>query len=216
MSFNFTVKEFILGSGTGTPTFQFLKNGFNIGSNKIPDGYKRITGFTMNNDCYYQITDFRLTGADTIKFSYSFTGTACNVLGSYTTASAQNNLSLYIGNGATAKYLRYNGGTYSSYTVADKVYNVEITPTGSIGLEEDSSWTQKDFTCPVDLLIGSTGVSATSAKFIGTFYGNIEVMGRLKLIPLERQSDNTVCLYDIYTETIYEPIGTSPTVLGYV
>lgn len=30
MSFNFTVKEFILGSGTGTPTFQFYKRGFNL------------------------------------------------------------------------------------------------------------------------------------------------------------------------------------------
>lgn len=31
MSFNFTVKEFILGNGTGTPTFQFYRRGFNLG-----------------------------------------------------------------------------------------------------------------------------------------------------------------------------------------
>ena len=31
MSFNFTVKEFILGGGTGNPTLQFYRRGFNLG-----------------------------------------------------------------------------------------------------------------------------------------------------------------------------------------
>jgi hypothetical protein len=30
MTFNFTVKEFILGNGTGTPTLQFYKRGFEL------------------------------------------------------------------------------------------------------------------------------------------------------------------------------------------
>ena len=33
MSFNFTVKEFILGNGTGTPSLQFYKRGFELGGN---------------------------------------------------------------------------------------------------------------------------------------------------------------------------------------
>ena len=36
MSFNFTVKEFILGNGTGTPTLQFYKRGFNLGGSVSP------------------------------------------------------------------------------------------------------------------------------------------------------------------------------------
>ena len=34
--FNFTVKEFILGGGTGTPTFQFYKRGFELGGSSGP------------------------------------------------------------------------------------------------------------------------------------------------------------------------------------
>lgn len=37
MSFNFTVKEFLLGNGTGTPTLQFYKRGFDlVGSSASP------------------------------------------------------------------------------------------------------------------------------------------------------------------------------------
>ena len=36
MTFDFTVKEFILGGGTGTPTFQFYRRGFNLGGSATP------------------------------------------------------------------------------------------------------------------------------------------------------------------------------------
>lgn len=183
----------------------------------LPVGYKRLTGMTMDNNCYYLINDFYPTGADTLKFSFEWTNVtqACNVLGCYTTTSAQDNLSLYIGNNPTAKYLRYNGGTYSSYCLPNKRYDVEITPTGSKGFEIDETWTQKDFTCSVPLCVGITGTAATSAKLIGNLYGNIEVVGKLNLIPCERLSDNEIGYYDTVSNTFYEPTGTTPTSLGY-
>ena len=42
MSFNFTVKEFILGNGTGTPTFTFYRRGFNLGSSGSSPEWKDI------------------------------------------------------------------------------------------------------------------------------------------------------------------------------
>ena len=182
---------------------------------ELPKGYKRILGMTMNNDCFYQ-TSVYPTGADTLKFSYEWTSTtACNVIGCYTTSSAEDNLSLYIGSNQTAKYLRYNGGTASSYSLANKRYDVQITPTGSIGMETEDTWEQKEFTCSVPLCIGITGASATSAKFIGNLYGNVEVVDKVKFIPCDRLSDNEIGYYDTLNKTFIEPTGTTPTSLGY-
>lgn len=182
---------------------------------ELPVGYRRILGMTMNNDCYYQTTTYP-TGADTLKFSYEWTSeTACNVLGCYTTSSAQDNISLYIGSNPTAKYLRYDGGTASSYSLANKRYDVQITPTGSIGMEIEDTWEQKTFTCSVPLCIGITGATATSAKFIGNLYGNVEIVGVTKFIPCERVSDGEIGYYDTANETFITPTGTTPTSLGY-
>ena len=185
---------------------------FFIRQTVLPSAYRRIEGITMNNNCYYLINNFYPTGADTLKFAFLWSNAsqACNVLGCYTTTSAQNNLSLYIGNSPSAKYLRYNGGTFSSYCLANKRYDVEITPTGSKGFETEETWEQKDFTCSVPLCIGITGTAATSAKMIGTLFGNIEVKRRLKLVPCVRISDSVVGYYDIYSKTFFEPTGTNP------
>ena len=42
MSFDFTVKEFILGVATGTPTFQFYRRGFNLGGGGSQPTWKDI------------------------------------------------------------------------------------------------------------------------------------------------------------------------------
>ena len=206
-------------SGTPTPTTPkdiVCNNGvIEYRDTELPKGYKRILGMTMNNDCFYQ-TSVYPTGADTLKFSYEWTSTtACNVLGCYTTSSAQNNLSLYIGSNSGAKYLRYNGGVASSYSLTDKRYDVQITPTGSIGMETEDTWEQKDFTCSVPLCIGITGASATSAKFIGNLYENVEILNKVKFIPCERETDNEIGYYDTLNKTFIEPTGTTPTSLGY-
>lgn len=180
--------------------------------NALPKGYTRIKGLTMNDNCYYAITDFRLTGADILRFSFSAT-TNCNVIGAYTTATAQTNYSLYVSTSSGSKYMRYNGGTYDSTISTDTRYDVVMKPTGTTGIST-VTWTQKDFTCVSDLLVGTTSTGATSAKLKGSLYGNIEVEGRLKLVPCTRDSDSVVGYYDLYTHTFYAPIGTNPTVVS--
>jgi hypothetical protein len=169
---------------------------------------------TMNDNCYYQITDFKLTGADTVRFSFSVDA-QCNVLGCYTTPSAQDNYSLYVVTSGVGRYLRYNGGTYRSDVTASTRYNVEITPTGSTGLPVASSWEQQEFESQTDFCIGTSNATVSSAKFVGSLYGAIEVVGRAKFIPCERFSDGEIGFYDTYTGTFYEPVGTRPASLGY-
>ena len=83
---------------------------------ELPAGYKRLLGLTYNNNAYYGITNFKMRGGDTVRFSFKCTmsSPACNVLGAYDGSSAQTNLSLYLGATSSAKYLRYNGSTYNS------------------------------------------------------------------------------------------------------
>ena len=42
MSFDFTVKQFILGGGTGPPTFQFYRRGFNLGSSGSQPSWRDV------------------------------------------------------------------------------------------------------------------------------------------------------------------------------
>lgn len=182
---------------------------------ELPDGYKRVKSLTMDNDCYYEIEDFYLKGSDTVKLSYSITG-ACNVFGCYTNASAQDNYSLYVQSSSSSKYLRYADGAYNSCTKLNTRYDVEITPTGTHGMETNSVWEEASFTSVAEMLIGTTSVSASSAKLKGTLYGNIIVKDangiRFKGIPCVRLSDDVAGYYDTVSETFYEPNGTNPTV----
>ena len=183
---------------------------------ELPVGYKRLLGISMNNNCYYQITNFKLKGNDTLRFSFSITTSGVNVIGCFNGSNADNNYSLYSTSGTSAAYLRYNGGSYNSQTLLNKRYNVAITPTGSIGFENESTWSEQNFTSTVDLYIGTTSLTGTSSKLQGSLYGNIEIDGRLKLIPCERESDETIGYYDTYSQTFYTPAeGSSPESLGY-
>ena len=54
MSFDFTVKEFILGNGTGTPTLQFYKRGFELNGGGVSPSWQDIilsgnTALTLTN-----------------------------------------------------------------------------------------------------------------------------------------------------------------------
>ena len=180
---------------------------------ELPDGYKRVKSLTMDNDCYYEIEDFYLHGSDTLEFSFSITAT-CNVIGSYSGSSSGANYSLYA-SVSNVSYLRYYGGTYNSMFEADKRHNVVITPTGTKGFINNSTWDELEFTTTQPFCIGTTSSSATSAKMKGTFYGNIIVKDangiRFKGVPCIRTADNTVGYYDTVSGTFYEPNGTPPT-----
>ena len=186
-------------------------------NNELPSEYKRVIGFTFNNNAYFDITNFKMRGSDTMRFSFKCTmgAPACNVLGAYDGASAQSNYSLYLGNSTSAKYMRYNGGAYRSDADGDTRYDVVITPQGVTGLKADSTWTEKTFESSGDLCIGTTSPSATSSKMVGDIIGEVEVDGRLKLIPCERVSDNVLGYYDIYSQNFYEPSGSGVVSLGY-
>ena len=183
-----------------------------VGGGALPEGYTRVAGLTFNNSAYYTITGLKLRGSDTLRFSFRCTmGTpACNVLGAYDGTSAQTNFSLYLGGTNSAKYMRYNGSTYNSQAVSNKVYKVAVTPTGTSGMETDSTWTGKDFESVGDFNIGTTSPTATSSKMVGDILGEVIVEGRFRGIPCKRASDDVLGYYDTYSKTFYEPIGDNP------
>lgn len=203
------------GTGNYFETLFAKKSGG--GGGGVPDGYRELIGFEFSANTYFEITDFKLCGSDTIRFSWS-ADKACNVFGSYTTATAEDNYSLYLSTAKTGKYLRYNGGLYDSYIPSAEFgnrYDVIITPTGSHGMPSDDTWEEKEFTTRIDMCIGTTSPTATSSKFDGKIFGHFVICGRFNGIPCERESDNVLGYYDTYSKTFYEPIGSAPTSLGY-
>ena len=183
-----------------------------MAGSELPEGYKRVKSLTMNNNCYYEITDFFLKGSDTLRFSVTITATS-NVIGSYI-GSGGPNYSLYASTN-NVSYLRYGTNNYNSMFEANKRYNVTFTPTGSHGMEINSTWTELDFTTTKPFCIGTTSSTvSTSAKLKGTLYGNVIVEDangiRFKGIPCIRESDDAVGYYDTVSGTFYEPIGTNP------
>ena len=189
----------------------------------LPSGYKRVLGYSCDNNSMWEITDFHLRGSDTIRISFAATA-ACNVFGCYQGTEATDNYDLYVSTTSGSKYLRYGSGTYLSYWSAANLgqrFDVVFTPTGTQGMPEDSTWTAKTFTSANDLLIGSTTTSGTSSKLKGNLYGDFVVENggaeRLHLIPCERVSDNVLGYFDTVGETFYEPYTgfTSAVSLGY-
>lgn len=179
-----------------------------------PDKYRKLTGIKFDGGVIYD-TKMRLFGSDTLQFSFRATK-ACNVLGCYTSATAETNYSLYVSTTSSAKYLRYDGETYNSYIATNTTYDVTISPTGSSGMRVDSNWQQKTFETDSDLLIGTTSYAATSAKFTGNMYGDIVVVGRARFAPYERVSDGAIIYVDMYSGKEFENVGTgTPVSLGY-
>lgn len=181
----------------------------------LPPTYTRVDGFGFNNNCYFEIDDFKLTGGDTVRFTFKPGGTS-NVFGSYTSSSADNNYSLYISTTTSAKYMRYNGGTYASGIASSEMnteYDVVVTPTGTSGLPRNGEWTRSDFTCSIDMCIGTTSPNASSSKYVGDLLGNFVVDGRFCGVPCKRVSDNVAGYFDLYSRTFYLPSVGTPTVI---
>ena len=174
---------------------------------ELPSAYKRVLGFTCDNNAMWQISGFKLKGSDTVRISFSVLA-ACNVFGCYQGTEATDNYDLYASITSGSKYFRYGNGTYLSYFSTGNLgrrFDVVFTPTGSTGMPEDSTWSAATFESANDLLIGSTTTTGTSSKLKGNLYGDFIVDGRLHLIPCERVSDNVLGYYDTVGETFYEP-----------
>lgn len=181
-------------------------NALIIEDGTLPVAFRKLAGISFDGQVYYD-TGMRLQGSDTLKISFKVTK-ACNILGCYTSANAQDNYSLYLSTLSGAKYMRYNGGTYNSYFAANTRYDVTITPTGTDGFRVDSTWTEQTFTTASDMLIGTTSYGATSAKLTGDVYGEIEVVGKRRYVPAERVADGEIGYYDLYTEVFLVNQGT--------
>lgn len=187
------------------------------GGSPLPEEYTQVNGFAFNSDCYFIITDLKLRGSDTVRFSM-IPKAACNVFGCYTNTTAGNNYSLYISTATNSKYLRYNGSTYKSRFATDtygEQFDISITPTGSHGMPEgqNDTWDELDFAASSDMCIGTTAVSASSAKFNGSFIGSFIVDGRFNGIPCKRKADDVLGYYDTVTGTFFEPADGTPTVV---
>ncbi len=180
----------------------------------LPSEYRKLTGIVFDGGEWYD-TGFCLQGSDTVKIAFKISR-ACNIFGCYTTTSATNNYSLYVSVSGSSKYMRYGNGTYNSVFSTNTRYDVTVTPTGTDGFKNDSTWSELTFTAPVTMLIGSTSTGATSAKLTGTVYGNVEVVGKGLFVPAERISDGAIGYYDLLTEKFIENEGTgTPEALGY-
>ena len=185
-----------------------------VNPNLVPSEYRRLTGIVFNSNVYYE-APFKLEGSDTLRFSFSI-DKACNVIGCYSSTTADNNYSLYASGANNAKYMRYNGGTYNSSVSLDTRYDVEITPTGTKGFKTDSTWEQKEFIADDNMTIGTTSINASSSKLDGILYGNIEVVNKGIFIPVERISDGAIGYYEAISESFLENQGTgTPRILGY-
>ncbi|MBQ3106721.1 MAG: hypothetical protein IJC51_04570 [Eggerthellaceae bacterium] len=180
----------------------------------LPSAYKRVKGFSLNDNCYWKFTDFKLNGSDTLRFSFSCTA-ACNVIGAYSGTASGNNYSLYVATSGSGNYLRYKGGAYNSVIDTDTRYDVVITPTGTTGMKTESTWTELEFTSAIDFCVGTTSTSTSSAKMKGSFFGDIIVDGRMHLVPCERVSDSKLGYYDLVEKEFYAPTSGTPTSLGY-
>jgi hypothetical protein len=171
---------------------------------ELPIGYRRVLGFSCNNNAVWEIPDFYIKGTDTLRVSCSITGTS-NLIGSYSGSSSGANYSIYAST-SNVNYLRYYNTNYNSQFDVDTRYDIVMTPTGTHGMKEDSEWETVDFTTTRPFCIGSTATNiTTSARLKGSLYGNIIVDGRLHLVPCERISDNVLGYYDTVSDTFYEP-----------
>ena len=182
------------------------------GDVQLPDWYTELAGLSFNNDCYFTITNFKLTGDDTLKVKFK-AWVACNLLWSYTSASSQKNYSVYLSTSSWSKYLRYNWWTYKSYITANTNYELEVTPTWSYWNDTslNETWTAKTFTADTDMYIWTTSPNATSSKLVWTIYWDIEVAGRLLLRPCKRDADDVLWYYDLYGSEFYTPTTGTPT-----
>lgn len=174
-----------------------------IVDDELPSAYKRVIGFSCNNNAMWVIPDFYIKGTDTLRVSCSITATS-NLIGSYSGSTSGPNYSIYAST-SNVNYLRYYNTNYNSQFDADTRYDIVMTPTGTHGMKKDSEWETVDFTTERPFCIGTTAANiTTSAKLKGNLYGDIIVDGRLQLVPCERLSDNALGYYDLIGETFYE------------
>ena len=137
-----------------------------------------LNGLIFDGDCWFEIPIF-LTGADVLRFTYS-ARINCNVLGSYTNSSADNNFSFY--HGATV-YARYGNQLNRASASVNTEYDVAMGYSGFDIGDAHYDFDPSDFVCETNLMIGRLP-NSSQPKLKGYLAGPVVVDGRLNLVPV--------------------------------
>lgn len=128
MSFNFTVKEFILGGGTGTPTFTFYRRGFNLGTSGSTPSWQDII---LSGNGSLTLTNAKANGLNYVTL---FGGTEQRNLPKgytqyeYLRSTGTQYIDLgYKGNGNTKVKIKFKYHTSSSATGSGRVFGSRNT-----------------------------------------------------------------------------------------
>lgn len=203
-------KLYVVNGNDGSEVYTWDSEKFvlftpNSHKSKLPSDYSEVNGFSFDGDSYF-VTDLILTGDDAISFEYS-AKTACNVVGSYKSGSANNNFSFYH---AASAYIRYDGSLYRTDLSTNTRYKIDFTPTGFyVDSTLVKGWEEKSFTCEDEMRIGALP-NSSAQKLNGALYGRIKVNDGNKFegVPVVRISDNFAGYYDIVNGKFYTNQGT--------
>lgn len=169
--------------------------------NDLPDDYEEVKGFNMK-DVHFNTT-VKLSGADTLRFTFAYNN-ACNVIGAYLSAAADNNYSFYA---TSQSYMRYDGELYRPTISKNTKYEALVNSSGMwLNGDKVASWTKKNFTSTDYMMIGMLPNSQSSA-FDGYFEGRIIVDGKLRCIPVKRLSDDALGYFDTVSMEFLEKQG---------
>ncbi len=231
MTFNFTVKEFNLGNSTDAPPLQFYQNGFTISSVYSSDytelEYIQSTGtqyidsgivpksFDYEIETIFAFDELNSGSVPACAWGYMGSGTyPCWLLASYQNKYLLNaNATTAIGNQDTNKhtflgkvYLAENNAPRWSATIDN------VTLLDDQVLPSDATFL--DNTLSIYIFARHNLVSDTESvgNFVaGKLYKHtVKKVGVIiqNLIPVKRNSDNVIGLYDTITGTFFTNEGT--------
>lgn len=211
-----TDQTIALDAGGGSVTNPIELTGTEVLQDPIPAEYKRLLDITFDGNTYY-IYNGELYGTDDITLTMTPSVTSGqNVCGCYTNNSASDNFSLYISANTNGSYFRYGDSLNKPVFGAPQQRTITIGSPRTYGFSTDiTGIAEQEFTTSTDFYIGALP-NSTSAKFKGTFSGNIQISNRVVFIPVERISDGEIGYYIPSNNTFLENQGTgTPTTSGY-
>ena len=182
----------------------------NSRQSKLPDGYTQINYIEGNNTGYIP-TDIYLTGDDVtrIKFRTVTSGASSCCLYGFYRSNRSDNYSVYIQEKSYASYFRYGDDLYTGkFFELGTIYDLEMC-SNYIKINDttySSPFTAQTFTTRDPICIGWLDTSS-SAKLRGRIY-SFEIVGKAKLLPCKRNTDNQIGMYDVMNNNFYPAEGT--------
>lgn len=148
MSFNFTVREFILGGGNTTPTLQFYRKGFNLGGDASPSWRDVIlsgnTSLTLVNAKEDGLNYLKLFGgAEQLPEQYLDTVILSGGCEQSGTPTPDTPMDIWCNNGVVK--VSPNVAVLSSNTMSSPITNIDIT-TGTFNVSVSKSNTSSQIT----------------------------------------------------------------------